>query len=337
PDEPSTGPVDPGVMARPTVEVAHAPDTSQPHNTPDAPEAGTPGTPTRGATRRWTIVTLAVATAAVLAIGVGIGGALFAPREASIPLTPEQQQRRGELAAEAFDPGSLRAVAQDADALVWYATQDDGSVACLILDVDVQSQTNCLAVEETERGLSTALSLPSGSSGESAASDTVYATLLMSTSGEPLVTIQRWGGVHSLTAQFPEEVRDRAESLFTEGFELGLSLVGSLRGAPVWLADRLSDAGATERCLIVDAAGPVVCKAFDTALAEGLRVELVSVDTATGGMEAVTVLDLLFTNQQTPYLTVSVDSAVPDAVDDPVEIQVPPGDPIEIQDPGGGG
>ncbi|MDF2507438.1 MAG: hypothetical protein K0Q52_1297, partial [Microbacterium sp.] len=33
PDEPSTGPVDPGVMARPTVEVAHAPDTSQPHNT----------------------------------------------------------------------------------------------------------------------------------------------------------------------------------------------------------------------------------------------------------------------------------------------------------------
>jgi hypothetical protein len=342
------------VTARPTADVADAPDTRQPHDapeaespetpdalhapeTPDAPEIqDAPETPARNATRRRVIVALIASTAAVLAIGVGIGGALFAPRDPSIPLTQEQQQRRGELATEAFDPGSLRAIAQDADALVWYATQDDGSSACLILDVGAQSQTNCLAVEETERGLSAALSLPSGGPGEAAASDTVHATMLMSTSGEPLVAIQRWGGVDSLTDQFPEEVRDRAESLFTEGFELGLSLVGTFRSAPVWLADRLSDAGATERCLIVDAAGPVVCKGFDTALAEGIGVELETVDPS-GAPVAATALDLRFTSQQTPYLTVSVESEVLEAVDDPVMMQVSPGGQIEFPGPGDDG
>lgn len=333
------GPVDGGARE----DVADAPDMGQPRS---APEAMTPEklqTPARESPRRRAIVTLVAATAAVFAIGVGIGGALLAPRVASIPLTPEQQQRRGELATEPFDQGSLRAVAQDADALVWYATQDEGSVACLILDVDAQSQTNCLAVEEAERGLSTALSLPFESSGEMATTDTVYATMMMSTSGEPLVAIQRWGGMESLTASFPEKVRDRAESLFTEGFELGLSLVGTFRDAPVWLADRLSDAGATERCLIVDAAGPVVCKEFATAISEGLGVELVTVDQATGGTEAVTALDVRFTNQQTPYLTVSIESeALEDVddlevVDDPFSIQVSPGGRIEFPDPGDGG
>ncbi|MFB8189721.1 hypothetical protein ACFC14_10380 [Microbacterium sp. NPDC055988] len=339
-----------GVTAQPTADVADAPDLRQPHGAPeakaqetqaqDAQETQEP--PARGVTRQRAIMTLIAATAAVLAVGVGIGGALFAPRDASIPLTPEQQQRRGELATEAFDPGSVRAVAQNADALVWYATQDGGSVACLILDVDELSQTNCLAVEETERGLSAALSLPSEASGEAAVSDTVYATMLMSTAGEPLVAIQRWGGVDSLTAQFPEEVRDRAESLLTDGFELGLSLVGTFRSAPVWLADRLSDAGATERCLIVDAAGPVVCKGFETAVAEGLGMELVSVDQATGGTKAVTALDLRFTGQQTPYLTVSVEAEEPEAVeleavDDPYMIQVSPGERVEIPNPGDDG
>jgi hypothetical protein len=311
------------------------PEAAEPTEAPDA-DVQTPVPPAPGSTRGWAIMTAVAATAVVLALGVGIGGALFAPRAASIPLTQEQQQRRGELAGEGFDPGSLRAVAREADALVWYATQDEGAVSCVILDVGAQSQTNCLATEQAERGLSAALSVPSESSGESVASDAVNAMMLLSTAGEPMVVIQRWGGVDALMAQFPEDVRDRAETLTAEGFELGLLLVGTFRSAPVWLGDRLSEQGATERCLIVDAMGPVVCTGFEAAVAEGIRVELETVDPSGAPVEA-TALELQFTNLQTPYLTVSVDSAAPDAVDDPVVIPVPPGDQIEIQDPGDGG
>ncbi|MNL82448.1 hypothetical protein D3C87_2098320 [compost metagenome] len=63
-----------------------------------------------------------------------------------------------------------------------------------------------------------------------------------------------------------------------------------------------------------------------------------------GARVATAALDLQFTNQQTPYLTVSVDSAAPDgvdevsdAVDDPLMIQLSPGGRIELQDPGDDG
>lgn len=317
--------------------VSDAADVAAGRDPQDAPDSqalptSTPmPTTARGATRRRAMVTSIATSAVLLAIGVGVGWGLFAPRAASIPLTQEQQQRRGELATEAFDPGSIRAVAQDEDALVWYATKDEGSDACLILDVGVQSQTNCLAAEETERGLSTSLTLP-GDTG----SDTIHATMLLSTAGEPLVAIQRWGGIDSLLAQFPEDVRDRAESLTTEGFELGLSMVGTFRNAPVWLGDRLSDAGATERCLIVDAAGPVVCKPSETAFAEGLTVKLETVDPSSARVSTA-ALDLQFTGQLTPYLSVSVESAVPGVENDPVVIQVSPGEQIEVEDPSDGG
>ncbi|MFJ2502833.1 hypothetical protein [Microbacterium sp. NPDC087592] len=319
-------------LAAPTEsDAADVPAVTHMQDAPDPQARETPATTARGVTRRRAMMTSVAASAVLLAIGVGVGWGLFAPRAASIPLTQEQLQRRGELATEAFDPGSIRAVAQDEDALVWYATKDEGSDACLILDVGVQSQTNCLAAEETERGLSTSLTLP-GDTG----SDTIHATMLLSTAGEPLVAIQRWGGIDSLLAQFPEEVRDRAESLTTEGFELGLSMVGTFRNAPVWLGDRLSDAGATERCLIVDAAGPVVCKPSETAFAEGLTVKLETVDPS-GARVSTAALDLQFTGQLTPYLSVSVESAVPGVENDPVVIQVSPGEQIEVEDPSDGG
>lgn len=298
-------------------------------------------TPARAAAPRRVGVALVTAIAVMLALGVGIGWGLFAPRGGGIPLTAEQQQRLGELVTEAFDPGTVRAVAQEGDALVWYATKDEGSAACLVLDVGVQSQTNCLAAEESGRGLSASLSLP-GETG----SDTIQATMLLSTTGEPLVAIQRWGGLDALLAQFPEDVRDRAESLTTQGFELGISLVGVFRDAPVWLGDRVSEQGATERCLIVDAAGPIVCKGFETAFAEGLGVDLVFVDPS-GEEEALTALDLQFTNQQTPYLTVSVDPAVSDVARDSAVVELSPDSAviegslgsgwIELADPGDDG
>lgn len=308
---------------------------------PDEPAAPIPDAPappdslSRALRRRATAVL--AASVVLLAIGIGAGWALFSPR-IGLPLTDEQQQRRAELAAEAFDPGSVRAIAQDEQALVWYATQDDGDVRCLILDVGVQSQTDCLPSDEITFGLSASLPVPpaEGEEESAAAGDVVYATLLISTAGEPMVGIQRWGAGPALANQFSDAERTRAEALFAEGYELGLSVIGDFRGEPVWLADRLSSQGASVRCLIVDAWGSASCEPFETALQAGLGAQIVDVDSA-GEVASISVLDLQFTAQQTPYLTITEAAGVTVvAPGDSVVIQSPPGDPIEVETPGRG-
>lgn len=294
----------------------------------------------RGGLRR-NANTLLAAFVVLLAIGVGAGWALFAPRPASLPLTEEQQQRRVELSVDAFDPGSVRAVAQNDVALVWYATRESGEVHCLVLDVGAQSQTDCLPSADRELGLSAALPLPSEDAEDAGgrSSENVAAMIFLTADGEPMVGLQRWGTGLEQIDQFAGAERDRAGSLVAEGYSLGLSIVGRFRGAPVWTADRLSDQGATQRCLIVDGGGGVTCEAYETAVRQGLGVHVVDVD-STGGVTAVSVLELRYTGQQTPYLTVT--SGVSLSAVGPGEsfvVQGPPGDPIEIRAPdtGSGG
>ncbi|MFK3676384.1 hypothetical protein ACI2IP_01550 [Microbacterium sp. NPDC090218] len=298
---------------------------------PDRPAA------LRGALRQHVVAAI-VATTVVLAIGLGAGWALFAARQASIPLTGEQQQRRAELSAATFDPGSVRAVAKTDDALVWYATRDAGAALCMILDVGEQEQTDCLPPDEIERGLTASLPVTSEGSGDDMFfhGETVFATMFLSAGGEPMVGIQQWGGPSAFAAQFPEDVRDRAAELMADGFEFGLSVVSTFRGAPVWLADRLSVQGSTERCLIVDAGGPATCAPFETAVREGLSTQIVDVDPH-DGTATVAALDLRFTSQQTAYLAVTEGATA--ATVTPGEsfiVQAPPGDPIEIRAPGEG-
>lgn len=268
----------------------------------------------------------AVVTAALLlAAGTGAGWALFAPRVDGIPLTEDQQQRRAELSADAFDQGSVRAIAERDGALAWYATQDGGDIHCLILDLDEQSQTDCLPSDEIERGLTASLSLPPGD--ESEEGGVLYATMLLSTTGEPMVGIQRWTSTSMLSWQFEGEELARAESLVAQGYQLGVSIVGTFRGAPVWVADRVSEQGSTLRCLVVDAAdaGLMECEPLETAVSNGLRTEALDTDP-----DQAAVLELKFTTQQTPYLTITAPPPGPPAS---VVVQAPPGDPIEVSTP----
>lgn len=280
---------------------------------------------------------VAAASALLLAIGLGAGWALFAPRPAGIPLDAAQQQRRAELAAEVFDPGSVRAIAQQADALAWFATQDGGGLLCLVLDTGALSQTECAAADAMEYGLSAVLAVPREDAeqdalfGDGFDGETVYATLFLSTTGEPMAGIQRWTATSSMTAPFEGEEHERAEELVDEGYSLALSVVGNHRGEPVWLGDRLSAQGATERCMIVDATETVVCASFGSALSEGLGVQ--TVDVGEDGAGTASMLDLRFTRQQTPYLTITESPVSEVAPGDSVVVQAPPGDPIEVEPP----
>lgn len=275
---------------------------------------------------------LLLASAVLLTIGLGAAWALFAPRVVGLPLTDEQQQRRAELAADEFDPGSVRAVAQSGGGLAWYATRDGGEVHCLILDVGATSQTDCLPSEQVKTGLTVSMALPPDDVEDTAGGDSVYATLFLSTGGEPIATIQRWGAGSWLTGFLEGEDRDRAEVLVAEGYELGLSMVGRFRGAPVWLGDRLTAQGASQRCLIVDSGGVVSCTPFEAALQEGVSTQVVDAG-SDGAAESISVIELRFTAMQMPYLTITEAPLSDVAPGESVIVESPPGDPILVEPP----
>lgn len=323
-------PVDP-VTA---MDAATATETVTATDTATAPDALTVTEPLARSLRRHLAAVIAV-TAVLLGIGIGGGWALFAPRAASIPLTEGQLQRRAELTAAVFDPASVRAIAQNDAALAWYATQDDGKTICLILDVGEQSQTECRPANEIENGVSATLPLPpeAGTGEQAGAGEVVNAALFLSTANEPIVALQRSGVASSILDWFDGADRERAEALVAEGYELGLSLAGRFRGDAVWVADRITEQGATERCLIVDAEGMVSCSPFDTALRDGLGIQVVDADPG-GASAQVVLLELRYAPQQNPYLTITEAPLTEVGPGETVRIDAPPGDPIVVEPPG---
>jgi hypothetical protein len=301
----------------------------------EPPPSGRPETPAR--VLRQHLAKVLIVAATLLLAGVAAGWALFSPRVEGIPLTAEQQERRAALQADpdVFDPGSVRAVAQSDVALAWYATQNDGKSRCLVLDVGSQSQTSCLPQAQIRSGLSASLPVPAEAGGEQeeGASEVVNATLAISTTGEPMVALQRWGMASSVLGWFEGAERERAEALVDDGYELGLSLLGRFRGGDVWVADRITEGGSTERCLIVDAEGAVSCSPFETALREGLGVQVVDAD-PDGAVSQVVLLELRYTSQQTPYLTITEAPFTEVGPGETVRVDAPPGDPIVVEPPG---
>ncbi|WP_149084617.1 MULTISPECIES: hypothetical protein [Microbacterium] len=286
---------------------------------------------------RRVIVPVLAAAAALLAIGVGAGWGLFASRMDAVALTPEQDQRRLELAGEGYDPGSVRPVAEAEGALAWFATQDDGGTRCLILDLGEDSQTACMPQDEVAPGLFASLPAVDGDGEDAVSVDSVSATMIFSTTDEPMVSIQRWSAGSSTIAQFEGPQRARAEELVRDGYTVGLTLLGSFREQPVWLGDRPSEDGPTQRCLIVDADGSRQCTALSEAVEAGLGVQVTDVEQTSGAVLAISVIEVAFTRWQVPYLTVTTASTAAGTLsgDSYLVTTGPPGDPIRIDIPGG--
>lgn len=275
--------------------------------TPADAAAGVPGGVTRFRALlrgHWRVII--VAAALLLAVGIGAGWALFGNRGDDIPLTDVQQQRKLELSEKGgYDEGSVRAVGQDDDALVWYATKNDGAEVCLVLDVAEQSGDSCQPFDElTTFSLSAMTMLPGEGDGPSTG---VMAYLMYSTSGVPLVSIQRWDQSDGVLGQFAGAERARAEELMDGEDAMNLTVVGYFRERPVWLIDRWNGNG-SETCLIVDGAeGRSTCRPNDDAISDGIAV-YVSDDEVVPGeeLEASSIwrLEVDYTPSQTPYLTI---------------------------------
>ncbi|WP_407358465.1 hypothetical protein LTA6_000293 [Microbacterium sp. LTA6] len=289
----------------------------------------------RGTLRRFWRPLAAVA-AALLLLGLAAGWAIFGQRSEAIALTADEVQRRLELYDKGnYDEGSVRAVRRDEEALVWYATKNDGEFACLVLDVGELSTLDCRPVADAAaHGMNAFLTLEeSDPDPETGAYEStgIGATLLYSADDEPMVAIQRWTNSGNWLEQFDESRHPRIEELIAQGYDASmLSEAGTFDGQPVWLAHRTEN---DARCLIVDreSSSAETCLPSAQALDDGLSLTIVDVDAASGITRRWT-FDVLFTKWQTPYLTITADAGELFTVKpgDRVEVGGEHGDPIEV-------
>lgn len=262
---------------------------------------------------------VAVASALLLAIGLGAGWMLFGQRGDDISLTAEQQQRRLELYDKSdYDEGTVRAIGRDSEgALAWYGTKDDGAQACLVIDVGEESGQQCLPRGEVnDFALTASLTLTAsevadaGADADAQSIDSVgvNAFLMFSTTGEPMVAIQRFEQrSYMWLDQFGEEERPRAEKLMSEYDPMNIYMIGTFRDEPVWLVDRSVDNG-METCLVIDAVDEQAqCLPAELAINGGIST-LVFVDDGADGSEAWTI-QVAYTVNQTPYLVITRDPA----------------------------
>lgn len=317
----ASGPVSPvpGEAVAPAPEAAEREAASEevPSAASDGPAAAT--TWRRFLAARWKAA--AAASALLIAVGLGAGWALFAPHTESIPLSADEVQRRIALSEKGgYDEGSVRAIARDDDALVWYATKSDPDLLCLILDVGEDSSANCVAEEEVANyplSASVFVQDDEGSDGYFGGTS-VSAFAVTATNGEPMVSIQRWNATESMLDQYEGEERDRAVELVSDGFQPDVSLIGYFRGQPVWFGTQDG-----QSCVLVDATGDRGCRAGSEPTD---AIEFGAVDP--NGAASWTV-SVRFTRWHVPYLTVTEGEGVATTV----VIDSESGDPIRVTSP----
>lgn len=313
-------------------------ETPRPSTIEDMPTSSEPRAavaPRRVSRRRGWVI--AAASALLLAIGVGAGWAVFGQRPEIVSLTPQQQERRLELSADGkFDEGSLRAIGQDEDALVWFATRSDGAQECLVIDIAQASSQACQDADDTKAfGLSASVMVPpnAGSDAESGVppGSSVNATMMLSTTGEPLVSIQRWSSDLAMISQFEGSERDRARELVEQGFDAGLLVVGDFQSKPVWLGTRFAEGDDfIEYCMIVDGAdGRTACSSDFDAAGRGVSTDI---DGTIDGMPTTWNLRIQNARNQTPYLTIAQSVSFPNP-GERMELGGEYGDPIEVTIP----
>ncbi|GAT72246.1 hypothetical protein [Microbacterium hydrocarbonoxydans] len=198
--------------------------------------------------------TMIVGAVLIAAAGVALGAAVFGDREPPpVALTGEQQEWQNELLASAeYDAGSLRAIGEEAGAVVWYATKQDGTLACVILSDGENTSPSCAPAEDAAvGGLFGQFRTPAGEDHRE-----VFAQILLDAEGDPAVSVSSYVvGDSGVAMQYATEEEEAiAETLRESGFDAGsIRVVGYDGEVPVWLALRTNK---PQECLIYDGSEP---------------------------------------------------------------------------------
>ncbi|MDF2507439.1 MAG: hypothetical protein K0Q52_1298 [Microbacterium sp.] len=235
---------------------------------------------------------IALATVAVLAVGVGVGWLAFGRSGAeAVELTAEQQGWQDDLLADGvYDPGSIRPLAVEEGAVIWTATKGGQERTCLILGTGDATVPTC---ERTERIAATGIYGSISVKGEGGLQREVSAQLLFTASGEPAAAVStyEYDPTESGVTYANEKESETAARLSEDGFDASsLWVVGYDRDVPIWTGQQTES---RNHCLIYDGStdeAPVACADPETMQDQASNLVLTVVDTETGGTTSVEMM-----------------------------------------------
>ena len=244
---------------------------------------------------------LAVVLVAAIGAGLLAGWLLFAhSAPQGMPLDTEQQGWQEEiLVSGVYDRGSLRAVAAEDGAVVWFATRDGGETVCAIIGDGVTTSPACrnraLALLQ---GVHTSLRR-AVEGGE----NQVDAQMLLDAEGDPAVVTSNYLIGVDLDNAYANAAEQRtAESLIDEGYApTSLAVVGYDGDVPIWTGMTIDDG---RWCLIYRApSSPAesVCDGQGPLFNDGGVLRLVRQDADAG---ASTTFEYRF-GPGSPYLQIT--------------------------------
>lgn len=217
---------------------------------------------------RWKLLA-AVLLLAIL-VGLILGWALFSPRAPqAVHLDAVQLSWQEEiLVSGKYDPGSVRAIAEEDGTIVWFATRDGGDTVCAIIGDGITTSPACRSRElALMQGLQTSLRREvEGGEGQ------VDAQIQFDAEGDPAVLTSNHligaGAGDRVWAQEGDQAA--AERLAEQGImPFSLQIVGRDGDTPVWFG---VDARSNQWCLIYDGSSlPLesTCEDVEEAGADG--------------------------------------------------------------------
>ncbi|WP_311879678.1 hypothetical protein [Microbacterium forte] len=205
---------------------------------------------------------LAVAiTAAFIVVGLVLGWLIFADRgPAPMQLSAQQEGWQSAIVASGdFDPGSVRAVAEEEGVVIWFATKNESADVCLVLGHEDATAPACTTREQaTIQGVNATLAKPVS---EAQAYD-IQAQMFLTQDGEPAVITRSYITSSQSTSMFASEAE--AEAATTLAAQTGLDrrtilVVGYDDEVPIWTG---IDTSTQRYCLVYDGSmpdPPMVC------------------------------------------------------------------------------
>ncbi len=205
---------------------------------------------------------LAVAiTAAFIVVGLVLGWLIFADRgPAPMQLSAQQGEWQSAIVASGdFDPGSVRAVAQEEGVVIWFATKNESADVCLVLGHEDATAPACTTREQaTIQGVDATLAKPVSE----AQTYDIQAQMYLTQDGEPAVITRSYITSSQSTSMFASEAE--AEAATTLAAQTGLDrrtilVVGYDDEVPIWTG---IDTSTQRYCLVYDGSmpdPPMVC------------------------------------------------------------------------------
>ncbi|MDN3443153.1 hypothetical protein [Microbacterium sp. APC 3901] len=207
---------------------------------------------------------LAVAIAAAV-VGAVLGWLIFADRgPAPMQLTAQQQEWQSAIVASGgFDPGSVRAMTQEEDVVIWFATKNDGADVCLVLGHEDATAPACTTREQAMiLGVNATLTKPVGQN----QNYDVQAQMFLTEDGEPAVITRSYITSPQSASMFASPDEAEAATTLAEQTDLDrrtIQVVGYDDQVPIWTG---IDASTQRYCLVYDGSMPDPPMACDDSL-----------------------------------------------------------------------